>query len=187
MQPWKTITRRLILDHSKYLKVEAHDIRLPNGDIIRDWPWIITPDFVIIIVVNTCEEFIFFRQQKYSMDGVGLAPVGGYIDDGEVPIEAAQRELAEEIGYVSDSWVHLGSYPVDGNRGAGRAHLYLALNAVPSGSGSNLLSDDLEDQEQVVLTRDDVKTAILRHEFKVLPWMAAVTLALDHMEARHER
>jgi ADP-ribose pyrophosphatase len=183
MQPWKTVARRLILDHSEYLQVESHDIRLPNGNIVRDWPWIITPDFVIIIVVTNSEEFVFFRQQKYSMEGVGLAPVGGYIDADEVPLAAAQRELAEEIGYVSDSWVHLGSYPVDGNRGAGHAHLYLALNAVPSGSDSELDSDDLEDQEQVFLTRDEVKTAVLRHDFKVLPWMTAVTLALHHMGA----
>ena len=181
MRSWETLSRRVILNHSQYLCVESHDIRLPNGDIIQDWPWIITPEFVIIVVVTKQGKFVLFRQPKYSIDGVGLAPVGGYLDPGEAPLAAAVRELKEETGYTSDSWTHLGSYPVDGNRGAGTAHLYLAVDAVKSRDSTYTLSDDLEEQEIVFLTKKEVISAMLNKEFKVLPWMTAISLSLHYL------
>jgi ADP-ribose pyrophosphatase len=183
MRSWETISKRVILKHSQYLSVESHDIRLPNGEIILDWPWIVTPDFVIIIVVSPEGEFILFRQTKYSIEGDGLAPIGGYLNQDELPLTAAKRELYEEIGYSSPNWTHLGSYPVDGNRGAGTAHLFLALDAVKMMSEDNIpVSDDLEEQEIVILTKEEVNQALLHHEIKVLPWVAALALALHHLK-----
>lgn len=179
MKSWETVSRRVILDHSQYLKVESHDVRLPNGELIQDWPWIITPDFVIIILVTVEGKFVLFRQTKYSMDGVGLAPVGGYLEPNELPLAAAKRELFEEVGYTSDSWTHLGSFPVDGNRGAGTAHLYLAFDAIQATVDQTIQrSDDLEEQELVFLSREEVVNALKNKEFKVLPWVAAIALAL---------
>ncbi len=183
MRQWETVSRRVILNHSQYLRVESHDIMLPNGELILDWPWIITPEFVTIIVITAKAEFVLFRQTKYSIDGVGLAPIGGYIEQGELPLQAAKRELYEEVGYTADSWTHLGSYPVDGNRGAGTAHLYLAQDAVHSAAGdTSRVSDDLEEQELVFFKRDEVVNALKNKEFKVLPWVAAVALSLQYIE-----
>ena len=184
MRPWETVSRQVILNHSKYLTVESHDIRLPNGDMITNWPWIITPDFVIVVVVTKSGEFILFRQPKYSIEGVGLAPVGGYLDPDEKPLTAAIRELHEEIGYTSDLWVHLGSYPVDGNRGVGTAHLYLAADVEESlADGIISESDDLEEQEIIILTKAEVKQAMMANEFKVLPWVTAISLALHYLNS----
>jgi ADP-ribose pyrophosphatase len=182
MQLWETISRQVILHHSKYLSVESHVIRLPSGAIINDWPWVVTPDFVNVVAVTVDGEFILFRQTKYSLNDVGLAPIGGYVDPGEFPLDAAVRELKEEAGYTSDTWTHLGSYPVDGNRGAGVAHLYLAVDAVKMHDDAKTISDDLEEQEEVLLSRKEVMSAMKNKEFKVLPWAAAISLALHCLE-----
>lgn len=184
MRSWKTLSRHTILDHSRFLRVESHSILLPDGTHIDDWPWIITPDFVTVIVVNTQGNFVLFRQTKYSVEGVSLAPAGGYIEPGEDPQVAAQRELSEELGYTAASWVHLGSYPVDGNRGAGTAHIYLAMDAlkVPQEAGS-AESDDLEEQEVIILSKGEVVKALADKAFKVLPWAAGIALALQYLES----
>ena len=39
MQPWKTLSRKTILDYSKFLRVEEHAIELPDGKVIEKWPW----------------------------------------------------------------------------------------------------------------------------------------------------
>ena len=182
MRSWKTLTRQTILDHSQYLRVESHAILLPDGTRIDDWPWVITPDFVTVVVVNIRGDFVLFRQTKYSVEGVSLAPAGGYIEPGEAPQAAAQRELAEELGYTAVSWVHLGSYPVDGNRGAGTAHIYLALGATPlTGEVESEDSDDLEDQEVIMMSKAEVRQALGEQAFKVLPWAAAIALALQYL------
>jgi 8-oxo-dGTP pyrophosphatase MutT (NUDIX family) len=167
------------LDHSPYLKVEVHEVELPDGRVIPDWSWVVTPDFVTVVAVTTDGDFICFRQTKYSVEGVSLAPPGGYVDAGEAPPAAAKRELLEETGYSSDRWTHLGSYPVDGNRGAGVAHIFIAEDAhrtaVPD-------ADDLEAQELLLISRDAVLEALDSGEFKALPWAAAMALALRHLD-----
>ncbi|NLG48750.1 MAG: NUDIX hydrolase [Chloroflexi bacterium] len=175
MQPWKTRDRRTVWERPPWLTVEQHTIELPDGRVIPDWAWVITPDYVNIVAVTTDQRWLCFRQTKYAVQGSTLALVGGYMEPGEQPLPAAQRELREETGYEADTWTALGHYAVDGNRGAGTAHLYMAQGARRVAA---IASDDLEEQEQLLLTRAEVEQALLRGEFKVLPWAAAVALAL---------
>jgi ADP-ribose pyrophosphatase len=178
MKPWKTLARHAILNHSKFLTVENHTVELPDGRVISDWPWLITPDYVNVAVVTKDGQFLCFRQTKYAVGGTTLAPVGGYLEPGEEPLAAAQRELLEETGYQATEWVNLGCYVVDGNRGAGRAHLFLALNAYRVTRPN---ADDLEEQELLYLNPSEVEAALATGEFKVLPWATVVALALLHL------
>ena len=178
MKPWKTLSRHAILDHSKFLTVENHTVELPDGRVISDWPWLVTPDYVIVVAVTEDGQILCFRQTKYAVGGTSLAPVGGYLEPGEEPLIAAQRELLEETGYEAPDWVSLGCYHGDANRGAGKANLFLALNAYRVAEPN---ADDLEEQELLYLNRAEVEAALATGEFKVLPWATAVALALLHI------
>ena len=175
MQPWKTVSRQVILEDSKWLRVEHHTVQLPNGAEIDHWTWVVTPDYVNVVAVTGDEKWIVFRQTKYAVQGTTLAPVGGYIEPGEDPLEAAKRELLEETGYTAPDWTSLGQYAVDGNRGAGTAYLYLARGAHPTTERN---ADDLEEQERLLLTRAEVESALTAGEFKVLSWTTAIAVAL---------
>lgn len=179
MKPWQTLSRRTILNHSKFLSVEDHTIQLPDGGVISEWPWLITPDFVNVASVTQDGYFLCFRQTKYAVEGVSLAPVGGYLEPGEDPLGGAQRELLEETGYAAPDWIHLGAYAVDGNRGAGRAHLFLARNAYRVGEPD---ADDMEEQVLLHLSRAEVEAALIAGDFKVLPWSAVMALALLRLQ-----
>jgi hypothetical protein len=48
VKTWKTLSRRVVLDYSEFLAVEEHTVELPDGQVIADWPWVITPDYVNI-------------------------------------------------------------------------------------------------------------------------------------------
>jgi len=175
MKPWKTKSRRTVLDQRPWLVVENHTVELPDGRIIPDWPWVITPDYVNVVAVTADERFLCFRQVKYGVEGTTLGIVGGFVEEGEDPFEAARRELLEETGYESNDWTPLGSYRVDPNRGVATGHLYLARQAryvTPRNA------DDLEEQELILLTRSEMEAALTRGDFKVLAWAAAIALAL---------
>jgi len=178
MQTWKTLSRRTVLDRGKFLRVEDHTIQLPDGRILDGWPWVITPDFVNVVPVTVDGRILCFRQVKYSVSGTSLAPIGGYIDPGEAPATAAERELLEETGHRAARWITLGSYPIDGNRGVGNAHFYLALEAEPV---AEIDADDLEEQELLHLSRAELEAALDAGEVKLLPWAAAIALALRHL------
>ncbi len=175
MQPWKTQSREVVLDKGKFLKVEQHAVKLPDGTVIPDWQWVVTPDFVNVVAITEEGNFLCFRQTKYAVEGTALAPVGGYLEPGEDVLLAAKRELLEETGYEAPTWEYLGGWPVDGNRGCGTAYAYLATGATRKTAPD---ADDLEEQEMLLLNRDEVQAALLNGEFKVLPWANCMALAL---------
>jgi len=175
MKSWETLSKELVLDMMPFLRVEAHRIKLPDGRVIEDWPWLISPDFVNIVVISEDQKCLCFRQTKYSVEGTTLALVGGYINVDEEPLIAAKRELLEETGYAARQWESLGQYAVDGNRGNGVAHLFLAREAYKVTDPD---ADDLEEQALLKLTRAEVEAAVGRGAFRVLPWQAAMAMAL---------
>jgi ADP-ribose pyrophosphatase len=174
MQLWKTLDRRSVLQNGRWLTVEHHTVQLPDGRIIDEWSWLITPDYINVVAETEDGRFVCFRQTKYAA-GHTLGIVGGYLEPGEEPLAAARRELLEESGYSAADWESLGDYVVDGNRGNGRAYLFLARGARYVQS---IPSDDLEEQELLLLSRQELAEALAAGEFKVLPWAAAVALAL---------
>lgn len=175
MQPWKTLSRQVVLDFSEFLTVESHTVELPDGRVISDWPWVITPDYVNVVALTEAGKFLCFRQTKYGVDGCTLALPGGYLEPGEDPLAAARRELLEETGYQALDWTSLGRYRVNGNRGVGMAHLFLARGAHRVARPD---ADDLEEQELHCLSRSDIEAALAGGEFKVLSWATAAALAL---------
>jgi ADP-ribose pyrophosphatase len=178
MQQWKTLASERVVEFGKYLTVERRTIELPDGRTIPDWPWLIMPDYINVVAVTDDDQFICFRQVKYAVDGTSLAVVGGYLEPGEEPLAAAQRELREETGYAAREWISLGRYAVDANRGAGAGQSFLARGAQYVGG---IIADDLEEQELLLLSRAEVETALVNGEFKVMPWTTAIALALLKM------
>ncbi len=182
--PWKTLDRRTILDCGKFLRVEMHSVELPDGRVIDDWAWIIAPDFVNVVVETIEGDYLCFRQTKYAIQGTSLAVVGGYIEPGEQPLAAAKRELLEETGYEAPEWTDLGAYPVEANRGVQTAYFFLARGAQPV---ADPISDDLEEQQILRMSREEMSRALVRGEFKVLAWAAIVALALQCHLNRSDR
>jgi ADP-ribose pyrophosphatase len=180
LRVWETLSRKTILYHNKFLTVESHTVKLPSGRIIHDWSWLIIPSAVIVLAVTDDKKFLCFRQTKYAVGGTSLAPVGGMLEPKETPLDAAKRELFEEMGYEASDWVNLGSHILDPNRGIATMHLFLALNAKRVAEPN---SDDLEDQELLYLNRDEIENALKAGEFKILAWSAVVAMSLIHLSA----
>jgi ADP-ribose pyrophosphatase len=113
MERWQRLSKQTVLEHSSFLSVESHTVQLPNGEIIPDWPIVITPDYV------------------------------------------------------------------DANRGAGIAHLYLARAARQVQPRD---ADDLEEQQLLMMGRDDLEDALESGGFKVLAWTTVVVLGLRYLD-----
>jgi ADP-ribose pyrophosphatase len=180
LRPWETISRKTILRHSKFLTVESRAIKLPDGRIIPDWPWLIIPNAAIVLAVTDDKKFLCFRQTKYAVEGTSLAPVGGMLEPNETPLSAAKRELLEEMGYKASDWIDLGSYILDPNRGIATMYLFLALHAKQVAKPN---SDDLEDQDLLFLNQNEIESALKKGEFKILAWSAVVAMSLNYLNA----
>jgi len=108
-----------------------------------------------------------------------LAVVGGDIEQGEDPLEAAKRELKEEAGYeaADADWSSVGTAVADANRGCGIGHLFFARRCKFTKKGE---SDDLEEQKLLLLTNEQVRTALIEGQFKTHSWQACMATALVH-------
>jgi ADP-ribose pyrophosphatase len=172
---WKTRSIKTSLSMGKWLTVEDRSVETPSGQVIEHWPWVISPNYINVLAAAQDGRYLVFRQGKYGLEGESLAPVGGYIDPGEEPLQAAKRELLEETGYEAEDWRWLGHFIVDPNRGVATGDLYLARRAHLV---TQRHADDLEEQELLLLTRDELLAALQGGEFKVLAWAANIALAL---------
>jgi ADP-ribose pyrophosphatase len=179
MSSWNTRSITKIAQFGKFLSLEQHEIELPDGQVISDWPWCIAPDFVNVLAITEEGRALVFQQEKYGLEGLSLAPVGGYIEPEEAPLTAAKRELLEETGYEADFWMPLGGFVVDPNRGVGKGYFYLAKGARLV---QQIESDDLEEQQLELMDLIDVRTALLEGRFQALAWTTNVALALIALE-----
>ena len=121
------------------------------------------------------------RQSKYGLEGESLAVIGGLVEIGETPEEAARRELLEEMQLESPNLVFLGRYRVDVNRGMGWCSCFLARSCFKSDQFK--ASDDLERQTLVTLTRDELRRLLLKGAFAEVKWANTVALSLVTMDA----
>ena len=179
MQSWKTISKKILCEPNRFLTLELHEVELPDGSRIDDWPWVVTPDYAVAVVQTEDGRFLCFRQTKYGVDGLTMATVGGFMDPNEDRLAAVKRELLEETGYVATEWHDLGTYVADPNRGVGKANLFLARNARAVGQRG---VGDLEEQELILLTRVELEQALDSFQFKALAWVAVVSMALRRLD-----
>lgn len=82
----------------KIFTVFEEDILLPNGNKTRQ-SWIAHKPTVAIVPVNEQGQLLLIKQYRSPVRQNLLEIPAGSLDDGELPVEAAGRELAEETGY----------------------------------------------------------------------------------------
>jgi 8-oxo-dGTP pyrophosphatase MutT (NUDIX family) len=80
------------------------------------------------VVAHDGERIYLVRQPREAIGVPDLLelPAGKLDVEGEEPLEAARRELAEEIGKAADHWEHLHSFSTSPGFTDEQCHVYLA-------------------------------------------------------------
>lgn len=114
-----------------FLQIERYDCYLNNGKIIPREKIMKAKkngDAVITIPISKSEEIILVVQPRpNTKETVCVEFPAGYIDEGEDPMIAGNRELVEETGYVPEKMIFLDSYYQDQGCYGAYNYSYLAL------------------------------------------------------------
>ena len=92
------------------------------------------PEWINIIGITKDDEVILVEQYRYGIEEPTLEIPGGMVDEGEEPLEGANREMLEETGYRSDKWSSLGKVSSNPAIMTNFTHMYLAEECVFEGA-----------------------------------------------------
>jgi ADP-ribose pyrophosphatase len=120
------------------------------------------------IVAHDGETLYLVRQPREAVDEPALLelPAGKLDEDGESPLDTAQRELAEEIGKGARTWQHLTSFYMSPGFADEECHLFMAteLYDQPAEAGENerieIIEVPLAQLDRVIRDCRDSKTLV---------------------------
>lgn len=174
-EAWEVLSRKVALNQPPFLKVEMEHVRLPDGREIKEWPIVYARDYVNAVVLNESGKIMIVEGYKHGIRRSSWQVPGGYLEEGEDPLAAIQRELLEETGYESGEWQALGSYVKDANRRVAVGHFFLARNARKTTEPNN---DDLEHMQIKWVSAAEARLALQDGRIAGMSYAVNVALAL---------
>ena len=120
------------------------------------------------VVVHDGEKLYLVRQPREPVNDPGLLelPAGKLDEEGEAPLDAAKRELAEEIGKGARNWQHLTSFYTSPGFTDEECHLFMATNLydeeaeVDENERIEIVQVPLSDLDSVIRDCRDSKTLV---------------------------
>ncbi len=174
LRPWRRLDTREIYANA-WLRLQIDRVELPDG---RPYDYTIIHRFtdgVAALVFDNQNRLLLEREYRYPVDEVIWQLPGGLVDPGEAPLPAIQRELAEETGYVAETWEYLGAFWDNPALSAMKIHLFLARGAHNSAPTH---FDDAEFLEVTWRSWEWVKEAVRSGEIKERVLLSGLGLLL---------
>ncbi len=147
------------------------------------------PDWVNVVAFTRSSELLVVEQFRHGIDAATLEIPGGGCDPGELPAEAARRELREETGFVSGQWVALGSCTPNPATQNNRCHTFLALDCDPDGALELDPAEELQvwafswPEWQACMRHGDIHHALVLSAFQLLSLWEGWPALLRKLEA----
>lgn len=104
LKPWKILESNYLRPRFRFDQCE-----LPNGKVFeamalefRTW--------AVVLALTKKQEVVLIRQYRHGAQDIFWELPGGVVDEGENPLDGAQRELLEETGYTASNMIEVGKF-----------------------------------------------------------------------------
>ncbi len=159
-EPWQVLARRVVYA-SDWVDVQQVDMRLPDGQVLRD---IHLVDYkhgaAAVVPIGEDGKILLIDHYRFQTDTRGWEVPAGKIEDGETAEQSAARELREESGHRAESLKYLGRYHPSNGSSNQVFHVFVARGVTRVG--------EIEDTNEVSglrwFTPQEVRALIARNE-----------------------
>lgn len=159
-EKWKVLESEYI-SRRPWMTARKDVVQLPDGRINSEY-WVLEfPDWVNVIAITKDGGMLMVRQYRHALGVTEYELCAGVMEEGETPLQAAQRELMEETGFGGGEWTEYMSICANPSNHTNLAHTFLAVGV------EHVAEQHLDDTEELtyhVLSPEDVLSMLQRGE-----------------------
>ena len=123
---WKIVSTEYLI-RRPWLTARRDVVELPDGRVNPEYYVLEYPDWVNVIAITKEGLMVMERQYRHGLGKTCFELPCGVIEEGETPMEAAQRELLEETGYAGGSWQEWMTLSPNPSTSTNLTHSFLAV------------------------------------------------------------
>lgn len=153
---WKILESKYIIKRP-WLTARCDKVELADGRVNDEYYVLEYPDWVNVIAITKDGHFIMERQYRHGMQVFSTELPCGVMEKGEIPLQAAQRELLEETGYAGGEWTKLMDIGANPGSQNNYTHCFLAVGVEKVADQS---LDATEELTVVMMNENEVKSLL---------------------------
>jgi ADP-ribose pyrophosphatase len=126
---WKILRSKYVVK-DRWLTLRADECRNADGQVIAPYYVLEYHPWVNVLALTPEHNVVLIKQYRHGIRQVVLELPGGALDEQDASIvDAAQRELREETGYVAEEWRETGTLSANPVNHTNTIHCFLAFGA----------------------------------------------------------
>ena len=159
---FKKLSSEYISKHI-YFTARKDSYQTPDGKIVDPYFVVELPTSACAMAITEDNEVLLIKQYRYAVNEMLFEIPGGFIDAGEQPMQAIERELLEETGYSFSSIHYLGITTANPGLLTNYTYMFLALGGKKTAAQS---LDENEEIEIILKPIEEVRSMLLHNEMK---------------------
>lgn len=179
---WQIKSTEYISKH-KYFTARKDSCVMPDGTEVPEYFVVEIPVSACALAITEDNKVILAKQYRHPIGEVVTEIPGGFMDEGEDPHMAIERELLEETGHTFSSIEYVGK--IAANPGILNNYTYLFL----ARGGKKVKAQSLDYNEEIeleLLPVETVRTMLLNNEFKQALHVSCLFYAFNKMDSEKE-
>lgn len=163
----------------KWLSLRADTCQMPDGKIVEPFYIIEYSTWVHVVALTKNQEVVLVEQYRHGIQKTVLELPGGCMEVEDIePLLAAKRELLEETGYTSNTFIEIGVISPNPSSHNNFIHSFLATDVELV---ADLKLDDTEEINVVILPLNKVIESIDNGIFLQALHISSLFLALKKL------